>query len=56
MADNLDSRAKRGSLSKEKYKKAVSLIKGTLDYNDFNDVDLVIEVVDIFFPVNMLYS
>eukprot|EP00250_Pteridium_aquilinum_P014650 c22116_g1_i1 orf=333-2501(+) len=43
--ENLDSRARRGSLTKEKHTKAVSLIKGTLDYNDFKDVDLVIEAV-----------
>lgn len=42
---NLHSKAKKGSLSKEKYNKALSLIKGTLDYNDFKDVDLVIEAV-----------
>ncbi|KAI5071432.1 hypothetical protein GOP47_0013683 [Adiantum capillus-veneris] len=42
---NLDSRAKKGSLSKEKYNKAFSLVKGTLDYKDFKDVDLVIEAV-----------
>ncbi|MCO5567466.1 hypothetical protein L7F22_021157 [Adiantum nelumboides] len=42
---NLDGRAKKGSLSKEKYNKALSLVKGTLDYKDFKDVDLVIEAV-----------
>ncbi|KAH7439899.1 hypothetical protein KP509_04G080700 [Ceratopteris richardii] len=42
---NIDNRAKRGGLSKEKHSKALSLINGTLDYKDFKDVDLVIEAV-----------
>lgn len=43
--ENLESRVKRGRLSKETYKKSMSLINGTLDYKDFKDVDLVIEAV-----------
>lgn len=43
--ENLESRVKRGRLSKEMYKKSMSLINGTLDYKDFKDVDLVIEAV-----------
>ncbi|KAJ7568921.1 hypothetical protein O6H91_01G053100 [Diphasiastrum complanatum] len=40
---NLQSRAKKGRLPKDKFDKAFSLLKGTLDYDDFNKVDLVIE-------------
>ncbi|KAJ7568488.1 hypothetical protein O6H91_01G034400 [Diphasiastrum complanatum] len=42
---NLESRSKKGKLSKEKFDKAMSLLKGTLDYDDFGKVDLVIEAV-----------
>lgn len=34
----------RGKLSKQKGDGALSLLKGVLDYNEFKDVDLVIEV------------
>eukprot|EP00913_Durusdinium_trenchii_P004082 g3783.t1 len=37
--------AKRGGLSKDKFKQYMSLIKPTLDYADFKDVDMVIEAV-----------
>ena len=35
---------KKGILTADKYKKTMSVIKGTLDYRDFKDVDAVIEV------------
>ena len=31
-------------MTADKYKKTMSLIKGTLDYHDFKDVDAAIEV------------
>ena len=44
-AGNLEGLVKRGSLTKDKMNKAISLLKGALDYADFKDVDMVIEVV-----------
>ena len=41
---NLEGLVKRGSLTKDKMNKAMSLLKGALDYSDFKDVDMVIEV------------
>lgn len=35
---------KKGSLSQEKMNKALSLVKGVLDYSEFKNVDMVIEV------------
>lgn len=43
--DNLENRVKRGRLTKENYEKCMSLINGSLDYDSFRDVDLVIEAV-----------
>ena len=37
--------AKTGRLSQDKYKQYMSLLKPTLDYADFKDVDMVIEAV-----------
>ncbi|WVZ76935.1 hypothetical protein U9M48_024849 [Paspalum notatum var. saurae] len=45
IAGNLDGLVKRGSLTKDKMKKSMSLLKGALDYSDFKDVDMVIEAV-----------
>ncbi|KAJ8528817.1 hypothetical protein K7X08_030461 [Anisodus acutangulus] len=42
---NLQSRVNKGKLSREKFEKALSLLKGTLDYESFRDVDMVIEAV-----------
>ncbi|KAI5059208.1 hypothetical protein GOP47_0025527 [Adiantum capillus-veneris] len=42
---NLQSRVKKGKMSEEKFKKTLALLKGTLDYNDFKDADIVIEAV-----------
>ena len=41
---NVEGLVKRGSLTKDKMNKAMSLFKGALDYSDFKDVDMVIEV------------
>eukprot|EP00271_Cylindrocystis_brebissonii_P012925 TRINITY_DN32437_c0_g1_i1.p1 TRINITY_DN32437_c0_g1~~TRINITY_DN32437_c0_g1_i1.p1 ORF type:complete len:724 (-),score=169.85 TRINITY_DN32437_c0_g1_i1:675-2846(-) len=42
---NFASRVKRGSMTKEKVEKILSLVKGTLEYDDFGSVDMVIEAV-----------
>ncbi|KAH1243613.1 Glyoxysomal fatty acid beta-oxidation multifunctional protein MFP-a [Glycine max] len=42
---NLQSRVKKGKLTKENFEKTISLLKGSLDYESFRDVDLVIEAV-----------
>ncbi|PHU11545.1 Glyoxysomal fatty acid beta-oxidation multifunctional protein MFP-a [Capsicum chinense] len=41
--ENLQRRANEGKLSQYKFVKALSLLKGTLDYETFKDVDIVIE-------------
>lgn len=41
---NLEGLVKKGSLSQEKMNKALSLVKGALDYSEFKNVDMVIEV------------
>ncbi|KAM0832750.1 hypothetical protein ACQ4PT_064698 [Festuca glaucescens] len=45
IAGNLEGLVKRGSLTKDKMNKAILLLKGALDYEDFKDVDMVIEAV-----------
>uniref|UniRef100_M8AMP8 Peroxisomal fatty acid beta-oxidation multifunctional protein n=1 Tax=Aegilops tauschii TaxID=37682 RepID=M8AMP8_AEGTA len=48
IAGNLEGLVKRGSLTKDKMSKAISLLKGALDYSDFKDVDMaVIEKVPL---------
>ncbi|VVA96753.1 unnamed protein product [Arabis nemorensis] len=42
---NLQSRVRKGSMSQEKFEKTMSLLKGSLDYESFRDVDMVIEAV-----------
>ncbi|KAL1320899.1 hypothetical protein HN51_065618 [Arachis hypogaea] len=42
---NLQSRVKKGKTTQAKFEKTLSLLKGTLDYENFKDVDLVIEAV-----------
>nr|QTI57558.1 cinnamoyl-CoA hydratase-dehydrogenase [Hedychium coronarium] len=42
---NLEGLVKKGSLSQEKMNKALSLVKGALDYSEFKNVDMVIEAV-----------
>ncbi|KAK1418990.1 hypothetical protein QVD17_28144 [Tagetes erecta] len=41
----LTSRVKKGNLTREKFEKTISRLKGVLDYESFKDVDLVIEAV-----------
>uniref|UniRef100_A0A453DZJ6 3-hydroxyacyl-CoA dehydrogenase NAD binding domain-containing protein n=1 Tax=Aegilops tauschii subsp. strangulata TaxID=200361 RepID=A0A453DZJ6_AEGTS len=48
IAGNLEGLVKRGSLTKDKMSKAISLLKGALDYSDFKDVDMVIELVGCY--------
>ncbi|KAL5665027.1 hypothetical protein ACJX0J_025135, partial [Zea mays] len=45
IAGNLEGLIKKGSLTKDRMHKAMSLFKGALDYSDFKDVDMVIEAV-----------
>jgi enoyl-CoA hydratase/3-hydroxyacyl-CoA dehydrogenase len=40
---NLQSRVRKGKMTKERYEKAMSLVIGVLDYDSFRNVDLVIE-------------
>ncbi|KAL1334836.1 hypothetical protein HN51_063788 [Arachis hypogaea] len=42
---NLQSRVKKGKMSQDKFEKTMSLLKGSLDYESFKDVDMVIEAV-----------
>ncbi|EYU45545.1 hypothetical protein ABFS82_14G008100 [Erythranthe guttata] len=42
---NLQSRVKKGQMSTEKFEKTLTLLKGSLDYESFRDVDMVIEAV-----------
>ncbi|KAL3690855.1 hypothetical protein R1sor_004506 [Riccia sorocarpa] len=42
---NLQSRVKKGQMTEEKMAKTLALVKGVLDYNDFKNVDVVIEAV-----------
>ncbi|KAH6554953.1 hypothetical protein KP509_1Z294000 [Ceratopteris richardii] len=39
------SSVKKGKMSEERFNRTFALLKGTLDYNDFKDVDIVIEAV-----------
>lgn len=56
LAANIQSQAKRGLLSQEKIPSTLALVKGTLDYKDFGDVDIVIEVglITSIFSVKLL--
>jgi enoyl-CoA hydratase/3-hydroxyacyl-CoA dehydrogenase len=45
IAANLEGLVKRGSLKRDRISKAMSLLKGALDYSEFKDVDMVIEAV-----------
>jgi 3-hydroxyacyl-CoA dehydrogenase len=42
---NYESQVKRGKLKQDKYEQRMSLLSTTLDYNEINDADLVIEAV-----------
>ena len=41
----LESRVKRGRMTAEEKAQRLALIRGTLDYNDFRDADVIIEAV-----------
>ncbi|CAN1215170.1 Peroxisomal fatty acid beta-oxidation multifunctional protein AIM1 [Linum perenne] len=43
--ENIRNLETRGKLTNDKAKKALSMLKGVLDYSDFKDVDMVIEAV-----------
>ncbi|KAK1264582.1 Peroxisomal fatty acid beta-oxidation multifunctional protein [Acorus gramineus] len=45
IAENLQGLFNKGSLTEDKMDKALSLLKGVLDYSEFGDVDMVIEAV-----------
>lgn len=42
---NLQSRLKKGKMTQEKFDKSMSLLQGVLDYDEFKNVDIVIEAV-----------
>ncbi|MEW5306749.1 MAG: hypothetical protein WDW36_009191 [Sanguina aurantia] len=42
---NIDSRAKKGSISKKAAEEAMARVKGALDYSDFKRADMAIEAV-----------
>ncbi|PHT40617.1 Glyoxysomal fatty acid beta-oxidation multifunctional protein MFP-a [Capsicum baccatum] len=44
--ENLQGFVTRGKLNQEKLKRTLSLLKGTLDFEDLKDVDMVIEAVN----------
>lgn len=44
LTGNVKGLVTRGKLAWDKADKALSLLKGSLDYSDFKDVDMVIEV------------
>ena len=44
LAANVRGLVTRGKLTKEKAEKALSMLEGVLDYTEFKDVDMVIEV------------
>ncbi|EMS65926.1 Glyoxysomal fatty acid beta-oxidation multifunctional protein MFP-a [Triticum urartu] len=45
--ENLQSRVRKGKMTKEKYDKTLSLLTGVLDYEKFKSVDLAIEASSI---------
>lgn len=52
---NLQNRVRKGNMTREKFEKTLSLLKGVLDYESFRDVDLVIEVpTSILKLINLL--
>jgi len=44
LTGNVNDLLRRGKLTKQKADAALSLLQGVLDYTEFKDVDLVIEV------------
>lgn len=45
MTANIEGLVKKGSLTQDKMKKTLSLLEGVLDYSEFRNVDMVIEVI-----------
>lgn len=43
----------KGNLTQDKAHKALSMLKGVLDYSEFKDVDMVIEVGSFFLKTNI---
>ncbi|GLJ04720.1 hypothetical protein SUGI_0001910 [Cryptomeria japonica] len=48
---NLKSRASSGKITEEKAKHAMTLVKGVLDYNEFYNIDIVIEAATENIPL-----
>ncbi|KAL3689546.1 hypothetical protein R1sor_015855 [Riccia sorocarpa] len=48
---NLENRAKKSGWTQQKLQKVIALVKGTLDYKDFGNVDLVMEAAFESIPV-----
>lgn len=44
VTENVRSLVSRGKLTQDKANKALTMLKGVLDYSEFKDVDAVIEV------------
>lgn len=44
MTANVRDLVKKGKLTQDKAEKTLSMLKGVLDYSDFKEVDMVIEV------------
>jgi enoyl-CoA hydratase/3-hydroxyacyl-CoA dehydrogenase len=51
---NLQTFVRKGQLTKSDYEKKLSLLSGVLDYEQFRDADVVIEVKFIFLPFSYL--
>lgn len=45
MKSNLMSQVKKGKMSQQQVDKLLTKLKGTLSYDDFKDVDMVVEAV-----------
>ncbi|KAH9320634.1 hypothetical protein KI387_015273, partial [Taxus chinensis] len=45
ISENLKSRIKKGAMTEENFNKTMSLVTGVVDYEEFKDVDMVIEAV-----------
>ena len=56
MTANLKSLVSRGKLTQDEAGKALSLLKGVLDYAEFKDVDMVIEVCLTLYLPSLWFS
>lgn len=52
-AANLRSRVTKGAMTEKRYNEILSLLKGSLVYDEFRTVDLVIEVCSTLFWASM---